>query len=112
MANATMGHQAKMSFAANGTAVGSYSAAVDFQTESLRRQLTVVDANGTRGSRSHAVERCADGTYTVGGTISLFLTTGVPALLYDRSMGGTVSAGPYSLAETLTGFDVLIGRVQ
>lgn len=111
MADASMGHKARMSFAANGTAIGSYSAAVDFISESLARSLNVVDANGIRGSRSHAVERCADGTYNVGGSISLYLTTGVPALLYDRSMGGTVSGGTYSLAETLTEFDVLVDRV-
>jgi len=106
-----MGHQSRLSLAANGTAIGSYTEAYEFLTESLRKQLTIVDTAGLRGTRSHPAERTRDGTYAIGGGLQFHATPAMLDLLLPRILGANEATDVFALAETLPEFDVLIDRV-
>jgi hypothetical protein len=106
-----MGHQSRLSLAAGGTAIGSYTEAYEFLTESLRKQLTVVDTAGLRGTRSHPAERTRDGTYAIGGGLQFHATPAMLDLLLPRILGANEATDVFALAETLPEFDVLIDRV-
>jgi hypothetical protein len=106
-----MGHQSRLSFAAAGTAVGSYTEAHEFVSEGLRKSLTILDTSGIRGTRSHPKERTRDGTYTIGGPIRMHATPAMLDLLLPRILGANESTDVFALAETLPEFDVLIDRV-
>ena len=108
---ASMGHQSRLSLAAGGTAIGSYTEAYEFLTESLRKQLTIVDTAGLRGTRSHPAERTRDGTYAVGGGLQFHATPAMLDLLLPRILGANEATDVFALAETLPEFDVLIDRV-
>lgn len=111
MPDGSMGHQSRMSFAAAGTAIGSYTEAHEFVSEGLRKSLTILDTSGIRGTRSHPKERTRDGTYTVGGQIRMHATPAMLDLLLPRILGANESTDVFALAETLPEFDVLIDRV-
>jgi hypothetical protein len=106
-----MGHQSRLSLAAGGTAIGSYTEAYEFLTESLRKQLTIVDTAGLRGTRSHPAERTRDGTYAISGGLQFHATPAMLDLLLPRILGANESTDTFALAETLPEFDVLIDRV-
>jgi len=106
-----MGHQSRLSLAAGGTAIGSYTEAYEFLTESLRKQLTIVDTAGLRGTRSHPAERTRDGTYAIGGGLQFHATPAMLDLLLPRILGANEATDVFALAETLPEFDVLIDRV-
>ncbi len=108
---ASMGHQSRLSLAAGGTAIGSYTEAYEFLTESLRKQLTIVDTAGLRGTRSHPAERTRDGTYAIGGGLQFHATPAMLDLLLPRILGANEATDVFALAETLPEFDVLIDRV-
>lgn len=111
MADASMGHQARLSLAAASTAIGFYTEAYEFVSENLQKKLTRLDTSGIRGSRSHTIERSRDGTYTVGGTINFHATPAMLDLLLPRILGANESIDTFALAEALQEFDVLIDRV-
>jgi hypothetical protein len=106
-----MGHQSRLSLAAGGTAIGSYTEAYEFLAESLRKQLTIVDTAGLRGTRSHPAERTRDGTYAIGGGLQFHATPAMLDLLLPRILGANEATDVFALAETLPEFDVLIDRV-
>ena len=107
----SMGHQSRLSLAAGGTAIGSCTEAYEFLTESLRKQLTIVDTAGLRGTRSHPAERTRDGTYAIGGGLQFHATPAMLDLLLPRILGANEATDVFALAETLPEFDVLIDRV-
>lgn len=109
---ASRGAQTRFSMAAAGTAIASYAEAHEKGSESLKKTLTILDTSGIRGTRSHAVERTRDGTYTVGGSIT-WIGPGKAQLdlLLNRILGSGPAANVYSLADDLTFFDVLIDRI-
>jgi len=107
----SMGHQSRLSLAAGGTAIGSYTEAYEFLAESLRKQLTIVDTAGLRGTRSHPAERTRDGTYAIGGGLQFHATPAMLDLLLPRILGANEATDVFALAETLPEFDVLIDRV-
>ncbi|MGE5192814.1 MAG: phage tail tube protein [Deltaproteobacteria bacterium] len=107
---ASMGSQARLSMAAPGTAIASYTESCEFVGESLAKQLTMLDTAGIRGTRSHPAERTRDGAYAVRGTIRFHCSKGLLDLLLPRILGGGASP-TWTLAETLPAFDVLIDRV-
>ena len=111
MADGSMGHQARLSMAAAGTAIGSYTEAYEFVSESVRKSLTILDTSGIRGTRSHPKERTRDGTYTVSGQIRMHATPAMLDLLLPRILGANESTDVFALAETLPEFDLLIDRV-
>ena len=108
---ASMGHQSRLSLDAAGTTVGSFAGADEFVSENLRKDLTILDTAGIRGTRSHPKERTRDGTYVVAGTINLHAT---PAML-DRwlpwIMGANESTDVFALAETVPARAILIDRI-
>ncbi len=107
---ASLGTQSRLSMAAPGTAVASYTEAHEFAGESLAKALTILDTGGIRGTRSHPAERTRDGTYSVTGTIHYHCSKALLDLLLPRILGGG-SSPTWTLAETLPFFDVLIDRV-
>jgi hypothetical protein len=111
MADASMGHQSRISLAAAGTAIGSYTEACEYVGESLQKRLTILETAGIRGTRSHPAERTRDGAYTVGGSIRFHATPALLDLLLPRILGAAEASDTFALAETLPEFDVLIDRV-
>jgi hypothetical protein len=106
-----MGHQSRLSMAAAGTAVGSYTEAYEFRTEGLRAAREIVETSGIRGTRSMPIERTRDGTVRINGTIAFHATPAMLDLLLPRIMGSAEVADLFAVAETLPEFDVLIERV-
>jgi len=106
-----MGHQSRLSMAAAGTAVGSYTEAYEFRTEGLRAAREIVETSGIRGTRSMPIERTRDGTVRINGTIAFHATPAMLDLLLPRIMGSAEVADLFAGAETLPEFDVLIERV-
>src|SRR5262249_19995640 len=111
MPDASMGHQSRLSLAAAGTAIGSYTEAIEFVAESLQKRLTILATAGIRGTRSHPAERPRDGTYSVGGALRFHATPALLDLLLPRILGAAESSDLFALAETLPEFDVLVDRV-
>ena len=105
-----MGSQSRLSMAAPGTAIASYTESYEFVGESLAKRQTILDTAGIRGTRSHPAERTRDGTYAVQGTIRFHGSKNLLDLVLPRILGGG-SSPTYTLAETLPGFDVLVDRV-
>lgn len=111
MADASMGHQSRLSMAAAGTAIGSYTEAYEFRTEGLAATQEIVETSGIRGTRSMPIERTRDGNVRVQGTISFHATASMLDLLLPRIMGAAEVADVFAVAETLPQFDVLLDRV-
>jgi hypothetical protein len=110
MISASLGSQCRLSIAAPGTAIASYTESHEFVSERLVKQLSILETAGIRGTRSHPAERTRDGTYTVQGAIHYHCSKGLLDLLLPRILGtGTPPA--FTLAETLPFFDVLVDRV-
>lgn len=107
----SMGWASGLSAGAVGTAVGSFTEAIEFVSESVKKTGTILDTNGIRGTRSHASERTAEGTYTVAGQITLHPTPAVLDLWLPRILGANESTDTFALADTLPEFDLLIDRV-
>ncbi|MGQ0637320.1 MAG: phage tail tube protein [Planctomycetaceae bacterium] len=110
MPDASMGHQSRLSLAAAGTAVGSFTEAYEFVAESLQKRGAILDTAGLRGTRSHAAERTREGTYSVGGSLRFHATPAMLDLLLPRILGAAEASDLFALAETLPEFDVLLDR--
>lgn len=111
MADASMGHQSRLSMAATGTAIGSYTEAYEFRSEALRAAREIVESKGIRGTRSEPIERTRDGLLRVSGTVNFHATGSMLDLVLPRIMGAAESSDVFAVAETLPSFDVLIDRV-
>lgn len=111
MADASMGHQSRLSMAATGTAIGSYTEAYEFRSEALRATREIVESKGIRGTRSEPIERTRDGIVRVSGTVNFHATPSMLDLALPRIMGAAESSDVFAVAETLPSFDVLIDRV-
>ena len=111
MPDASLGWQARLSFAPTGTAVAGFTEAWEFVAEDLRKELTILDTAGLRGTRSHPAERTRDGVSRVGGEIRLHATPALLDLALPRILGAPETADLFPLAESLPEFDVLVDRV-
>ncbi len=111
MVAASMGWKSRLSMAASGTAVGSYTEAHEILSESLQAKGEITDTDGLRGTRSHASERTAAGIYNVAGQLAYSLDPVLLDLIAPRFMGGSKSTNTIPLADVLPTFDVLIDRV-
>ena len=105
-----MGSQSRLSMAAAGTAIASYTEAHEFVSEQLAKTLSILETGGIRGTRSHPAERTRDGTYRVQGTVNYHGSKALLDLPLPRILGGG-SSPTYTLAETLPFFDCLIERI-
>lgn len=97
--------------AATGTAIGSYTEAIEVVSCNVAKKGTILDTNGLRGTRSHASERTQAGTYEVSGQIVLHPTPAVLDLLLPRILGANESTDSFALADTLPEFDLLVDKV-
>jgi hypothetical protein len=111
MPDGSMGHQSRLSMAAAGTAIGSYTEAYEFRSEGLRATREIVESKGIRGTRSEPIERTRDGLIRVAGSIALHATPSMLDLVLPRIMGAAEATDVFAVAETLPEFDVLIDRV-
>ena len=111
MSDGAMGFAARVSMAAAGTAIGSYTEAHEFITESVVKSQDILDTSGIRGTRSHPAERTRDGNSTIGGAIRYHASGNLLDLLLPRILGTAEAADVFALAETVPEFDVLIDRV-
>ena len=107
---ATMGWQTKLSMAAGGTAVGSYTEAYEITNETLKKRNRILDTDGTRATRSHASERTRFDVDDVAGQINFSMSPLMMTLLLPRILGAAGSGNTYALADTLPTFDVLVER--
>lgn len=104
------GPQSRISMAAAGTAIASYTEAIEFESESLRKQNSIVDTNGISGTRSHHSERTRFGLDVISGMITLPCSPLLLDLLLPR-IGFSNSGNTWSLTETTPYFDILIDRI-
>jgi hypothetical protein len=99
------GSQAKW-FVKDGTGDVDFQTATverwEFVSETMAKTATILDGNGTRGTRSPSVERLRDGTYSIAGTITVNPSPNFLELWFHRIMGAG-SGGSFTLAETLDG---------
>lgn len=72
---------------------------------------SVMETGGTRGTRSHVVERTRNGIYTVGGTVNLQPGPAELDILLPLIAGGTKSANNIPITETLPYFYVGVERL-
>lgn len=70
----------------------------------------VMETGGTRGTRSHVVERTRNGIYTVGGVVNLQPGPAELDILLPLIAGGSKSTNTIPLAETLPYFYVGIDK--
>ena len=107
-----MGHQATMAIAAAGTAIGSFTQALEFVSESLKKTGVILDTNGIRGTRSHCSERTRAGVYTVGGQITINPSPADLDILLPYIMGADEATDTFALGESLDShqFAILVDR--
>lgn len=108
---ASVAHQSRLSMAAAGTAIGSFTEAHEFVSESLRKTNEIISTQGITGSRSGKSERTRFGLDKVQGTISYIVSPLLLDVLLPRIQGTAEVADSFTLAETLISFDVLIERI-
>lgn len=88
---------------------------LDFQNEQLRRKQETINGNGTRGTRSHTVERVRAGLNRIDGGVSLEPSAADWHVLLPLILGsaGAVVSGTnkrYDLAETVPSNYITIDR--
>ena len=111
MSTPSLGTFARLAIAPPGTPPAQFADPLEFTAETLRREQTLLDTAGLRGTRSHALDRTRAGTALVQGELRLPVSPSVLALLWPRILGGTPSDGLFPLAELLPSCDLLIDRV-
>jgi hypothetical protein len=82
-----------------------------FANESIRKQASIIERDGLRGTRSRLADDTRQGTYRVAGTLLLEPTPADLAIWLPRILGGADISGAYALAETLPSFSLAIDRV-
>lgn len=107
----SLGTFARLAIAPPGTPLAQFADPLEFTAESLRREQTLLDTAGLRGTRSHTLERTRGGTALVQGELRLPVAPQVLTQLWPRILGGTPGDGLFPLAELLPSCDFLIDRV-
>ena len=85
--------------------------AIEFVSESIRAQKTILETGGIRGTRSHPRQRTRQGTYTVSGSVVMYPAPDETIFLLPFIMGGTFSSNTIGLAETISDLAVTVDRV-
>lgn len=105
------GVAAKWSIGAVGTAVGSYTNAVECLSFGVQTIKEVFDASGIRGRRGRIATRVRPARTVVRGPIRMNPTCNELAILLPYITGSTASGGNYALAESMESngkFDLLV----
>jgi len=97
----SQGSQAAFAIADEGTAIGSFTYALDLVSESIKKTGSIINASGLRGIRAHVVERTRTGPYTVGGDITLHPSAADLDVLLPYIMGADESTDTFAFGETL-----------
>lgn len=111
MAAPSTGVAAKWSIGAVGTAIGSYTNAVECLSFGVQSVKEVFDASGIRGSRGRQSYRVRNARVAVRGSIRMQPTFAELAILLPYITGSTASGGNYALAESMETngkFDLLV----
>lgn len=87
----------------------SSSERYEFWRAGLRKEGSIIDSDGIRGTRSAAKENIRLGPYQVGGPITMNFSPGMLDLWLPRILGAAESTDVFALAETLPVFGCLIG---
>lgn len=85
----------------------------EFIRESVRKQGTILDTGGLRGTRSHHNSRTREGIYTVGGALSFHPSPNDLDKWLPRILGGPETSDSFPLLDTLETngiFSVLVRR--
>lgn len=82
----------------------------EFESESIQRKDTFVEAHGMRGSRSRASTRTRIGSTVVGGQLVLCPTPVELDQWLPRILGGVESTDVFPLAETIPAWSLLADR--
>ncbi len=81
----------------------------EFWRESLRKDGSIIDSDGIRGTRSAAKENIRQGPYSIGGPITMNFSAGMLDLWLPRILGTDESVNVFAVADTLPVFGCLIG---
>lgn len=87
----------------------SSSERYEFWRAGLRKEGTIIDSDGIRGTRSAAKENIRLGPYQVGGPMTMNFSAGMLDLWLPRILGAAESTNTFAVAETLPVFGCLIG---
>lgn len=75
------------------------------------KNVTHLETQGLRGSRSHIAENVSEGTHTVGGSVVLRPNVAALQNLLPRILGGMPSGNNYPLADVLPSFFLAVDKV-
>lgn len=78
--------------------------------DGLRKQGTILQAGGMRGSRGRHVADVREGPYTVSGSVTMEPTPAGLDLWLPRILGAAEASDVFAVAETLPSFGVLADR--
>mgnify|MGYP000156199823 CR=1 FL=1 len=110
---ASMGHQSQLAIADDGTAIGSFTIAYEFQSESLRKTGEIINPNGIRGTRQQPQERTRFGPYAVGGDIVMHPSPADLDNLLPYIQGAAEIIDVFNPGESLDAFEmaILVDRI-
>lgn len=106
----SMGTASQMALSATSS-FSSSSSWIEFISESIAAQGSIVDTDGIRGTRSRAGERVRTAPYKISGSLSCYVDKNMLDVLLTYILGGTPTSQVYPLAETLPTFYLMIDRV-
>ena len=104
-----VGFQSQVALSATSS-FSSSSKWIQIQSESIKRQGTLVDADGIRGTRSHDSSRVRTAPYKVGGQMTVYCDINVLDVFLAYVLGSGPTSHVYSLADALSSFYLMIDR--
>lgn len=111
--DASQGFQSKLAMklgTAGSINWASGASLMEIQSETIKKASTLVNTAGLRGTRARTSSRTREGTFAIGGTITLNPSPrDFDILLPMAGFSGPVSQ-VYSLSETLSDFGVIVDR--
>lgn len=109
--NASQGYKGRLAVKPDTPGDWSTGATLmEIQSESVRRQGTLINTAGLRGVRGREIARTVNGTFSVGGSVTLNPSPRDFETLLPY-MGFSFSTPDWTLTEGLTEFSVLIDKV-
>lgn len=104
----SQGSQCKAAF--DLTDVDANSLPLEFVSETLTAEHTLVESDGIRGTRSRTKERVRRGLINIRGGMVLHPSPAELDALLPVIVGGTETTDVFPLAETLPEFDIMIDK--
>jgi hypothetical protein len=110
MTTENLGHNAKFGLALTGNAAAATSQLI-FLSDGVKKQGSIVERDGMRGTRSHVSTDSRFGPYAVGGQVVLNPTPEELAILFPLILGTAANGTSFVLGETLPEFMTQHDRV-